>query len=403
MEKLISVIIPMYNAEKTILNTLDSILNQSYKNLEILVVNDGSDDSSSTLVQSLRKKDKRIILIDDDNHGVSHARNVGLRNAKGEYVQFVDADDTLDLDYFKIMQNLLATNDCDIAICNNIHPYFYTHLDDHIYDLTNHDEFLNYYQHTFAPTLPWNKLYKKEVVDGIFFEENIKFAEDEVFACATLGRIKKVVSTKDVLYHYSFDYSEEGKSAIQKFLKGSKFWLNHTSLYYMELECLPAKIDYFAEHIKNKRIPIENINEVLYQRVCDYAIYEYAAYVGSGVAEDALLQELTNIFRNTYFHKAINVQTKYGLKFKSFFDKDLEHYIYKLNHSVFNMYSTYFKDEPLNVNPNMCAAMLFAKFFIIENNSINNANILNRLDNELNEGQSPNALFVNNILKNLNY
>ena len=400
MEKLISIIIPMYNSEKTIVRCLNSILNQSYKNLEVIVINDGSDDEGPNIVSAIALKDERVKLINETNHGVSHARNVGLLKFTGDYVQFVDSDDDLDLDYFKIMTDLIEKNDADVAVCNNVHPYFYSHLDDDVFNLNNHDDFLRFYQHTFATTFPWNKLYKRDVVKGIYFEEDVFFAEDEVFACGILGNCKKIVSTNKVLYHYYYDKSGAAVSAMQKFLNSTKFWLNHTSLFYKELECLPAKLNYFTDYISNKLIPIDDISEVLYQRCADYTIYGYAAYVGSNVPEDALFQELTNVFGSTYFHKAINIQTKYGLEFIPFNDKNLEHYIFKLNRDSYKMFSKYFAEMPLDVNPNFCAGMLFAHYFITKNNDLNNINILNRLDKELKEGITPSAKFVKSILEN---
>jgi len=399
MKKLISVVIPMYNAQNTIERCLNSILNQAYKNVEVIIVNDGSDDESQTIVEGIIKKDNRVKLFNENNHGVSHARNVGLTKVNGDYVQFVDADDDLDMDYFNKMTKLIEENDCDVAVCNNIHPFFFTHFTDRVYNLKDHDDFLSYYQHTFAPTLPWNKLYKREIVEGLHFSEDIAFAEDEVFACATLGRINKIVSTKEVLYHYFFaEKSEEQTSAMNNIIKASKFWINHTSIFYKELECLPDKLEYFDYQIKNNLIPIKDIAEVLYQRVFDYTVVEYAAYVGTGVKEDKLLMEVNNIFSNTFFHKAVNIQTRYGLVFKSFLDKDLEHYIYKFNHNLYNLYSIYQKEHNEGVNPNLCAGMLFAKYFVLENNDSTNVNILNQLDTEFKEGTSANAKFVQRIL-----
>ena len=401
MNKKISIVIPMYNAEKTIKRCLESILNQSYDNLEIIIVNDGSDDQSKNIVLDYQKNDKRIKLINIPNQGVSHARNVGLKEVSGDYIQFVDSDDDLDLNYFKIMTLLMEENDCECAICNNNHPFFTTHLTDYVYDMKDHDEFLKFYQHTFAPTFPWNKLYKAEILKGCFFEEDITFAEDEVFFCQIVGRINKIVSTSKVLYHYFISNSNEGNSAMTSFIKASKFWINHTSIFYREMECLPAKIESFERQIKEKMIPIKSIEDVLYQRLFDYAFYQYAAYYCFGISEDSLYLEMMNIFKNTFFHKACKVQEQYGLKFRSFLDKDLNHIVYQLNHALYVLFDTYYKQKPEGLISIYFAGMIFAKYFVIENNDLDNVNIINKLDKDLKEGKTKEAKFALDILNQI--
>lgn len=111
MSKLISIVIPMYNADKYISKLLDCVINQTYKNFEVIIVNDGSTDNSREIVESYANKDERIMLINTPNGGVSRARNIGLENVTGEYVTFLDADDYIELDmYEKIMQKFEETN-----------------------------------------------------------------------------------------------------------------------------------------------------------------------------------------------------------------------------------------------------------------------------------------------------
>ena len=114
-EKLISVIIPVYDMEKYISQCLTSVINQSYKNLEIIVVNDGSKDRSSEIAKEYAQKDKRVRVYDYENAGVSVARNRGLELAKGEYISFVDSDDWLHPEFYKILADALETNNADIG------------------------------------------------------------------------------------------------------------------------------------------------------------------------------------------------------------------------------------------------------------------------------------------------
>ncbi|MBR4570580.1 MAG: glycosyltransferase family 2 protein, partial [Candidatus Riflebacteria bacterium] len=108
---MVSVIIPAYNVEKYIGECLDSIIFQTYKNIEIIVVNDGSKDNTLSIIRDYSKKDNRIIIIDKQNTGVSDTRNCGINKAKGVYIVFVDGDDYLANDYITYMLSLIDKND----------------------------------------------------------------------------------------------------------------------------------------------------------------------------------------------------------------------------------------------------------------------------------------------------
>ena len=95
----VSIIIPVYNSEKYISKCLDSVLNQTYKNIEILVINDGSKDNSIDILREYEKKDDRIVVIDKENEGVAKTRNQGIKKATGDYIMFIDNDDFIDEDY----------------------------------------------------------------------------------------------------------------------------------------------------------------------------------------------------------------------------------------------------------------------------------------------------------------
>lgn len=401
--KLISVIIPMYNAEKTIDRMLQSILNQTYKNLEIIIINDGSQDNSLSMIEAYQNKDSRIKIYSIKNSGVSHARNVGLSKTSGDYIQFVDADDDLELNYFEKMSKMIEENDCDVAICNNKHPFFFSHFErDEVLDVTNHDEFIKFYQHTFAITLPWNKLWKKETISGLFFEEDLDFAEDEAFTVAALGRIKKVAVTKDVLYHYFLASKENGgdqKSTLNNQVNKAAFWDNHTSIYYKEMGCLPSKLEYIYNQIINKEIPITNPKEILYCRMFEYAFYQYAIYQSFGIPKHGLFIELCNDIKDPYFHAYLKSQEEYyGLKFINVLDKNIVNVIYKLNESLFKMYDYIGKKKIEGLDSSLIAMMIFNHYFLVENNDINNVNLLNQLDKEFRENKTERAILAHKFV-----
>ncbi len=401
MEDLISVIVPMYNAEKFLDRSIGSILNQSYKNLEIIIINDGSTDGSVKKIEEFQKKDNRIKLYNQENHGVSYARNEGLKHITGDYVQFVDADDDLDLDYFKIQLGKIHETGADMAVCNNIHPFFLTYLTDRVYDMTNHDDFIEFYQHTYAPTLPWNKLIKASAIKGISFAENIKFAEDELFFCSIVKNIKKIVTTSQVLYHYFLAQASNGdeeKSTINDLINASKFWEYKSSFYYKGLLCIPHRLKDFQDAIINKQIPISDITEILYCRVFDYAFFQYAAYAGFMVPEENMYQEMMNIFTDAFFYESVKTQERYGLKFFDFNSKELSEKVREINHYIYIAYQDIYSKK-LPLKPTYVAISIFTKLFVVEDNDLNNVNWVNQLDKALKENSTPEAQYVNSLIK----
>lgn len=124
MEKLVTIIVPVYNVEKYLSKCIDSIIEQSYKNLEIILIDDGSTDMSGKIIDEYVKKDGRIISIHKKNGGVSSARNEGLKIAKGEYICFADADDYLMKDYVEYMYNMIEKDKSDIALTKKMFSNF---------------------------------------------------------------------------------------------------------------------------------------------------------------------------------------------------------------------------------------------------------------------------------------
>lgn len=179
---LITVIVPAYNIENFIERCLMSIINQSYKNLEIIVVNDGSTDKTREIIEKLMMKDNRIFLVNQNNFGASNARNVGIKKASGEYIGFVDGDDTIEPDMYDFLLNLILENKTDIAHCgykrvektgikvvNGTNKVF----------LQDHDRALECLitGKTFVGSL-CNKLYKKKLFEAVKTNESIKINED---------------------------------------------------------------------------------------------------------------------------------------------------------------------------------------------------------------------------------
>ena len=205
---LISVIIPVYNVELYLERCIDSILKQSYDDLEIILINDGSNDSCPRLCDEYAEKDPRAKVIHKQNEGVSVARNIGIRIAKGAFLSFVDADDHLSTDFYKIMYTCLYKTNADIVMCD----YLITKDGGHpvkqepktrqkIYH--GHKEIMKLFfgRDSTKAVISCNKLYKKELFNGIEFPKGWRY-EDEATIYKVLYRCDRLAEISNKLYYY---------------------------------------------------------------------------------------------------------------------------------------------------------------------------------------------------------
>lgn len=202
----VSIIVPVYNVEKYLRKCLDSLINQTLKDIEIICVNDGSKDNSPKILEEYAKKDNRIIVINQENAGLSVARNSGIDIAKGEYIGFVDSDDWVDLDFFEKLYYSATSNDTDIAVGGIIRvtgikkKKFLNFEKETITDNTNLKfELCDVPEKSYV----WNKIYKtaklKEI--GLEFEKGI-FYEDCIFTPQALFYLGKIVTVPNIYYYY---------------------------------------------------------------------------------------------------------------------------------------------------------------------------------------------------------
>lgn len=166
--KKISIIVPVYNTSKYLKKCFDSILLQKYKNIELIIINDGSTDKSLSIIKEYEKKDNRIIVIDKKNSGQADCRNIGIEIATGDYLMFVDSDDYLEIDAFETLVNHINKNKCDI-LCFD----YYSVIDDkknHEISMNNYIDDIkrNYY---LSNPCPWNKIFKTKILK----DNNFKF------------------------------------------------------------------------------------------------------------------------------------------------------------------------------------------------------------------------------------
>lgn len=203
---MISVIVPMYNAANCISRCLESLLGQTvFYELEIILVNDGSTDSTRSIIQKMVSKYENIKIIDVENGGVSHARNIGISNANGEYISFVDADDYLDLDYYEILLREISQG-YDMVCCGFLAEYetgnAVTKVTSIKEELTNDQAMYNFLLgHKIDPNV-WNKLFRKELIENTWFDVNYKIAEDKYFIFQLLKKPCRVLILPVAKYHY---------------------------------------------------------------------------------------------------------------------------------------------------------------------------------------------------------
>lgn len=208
----ISVIVPIYNAEKYLSHVLQDICKQTYKNMEILLVNDGSTDGSAEILQKYADQDERIKVINICNGGPSRARNIGLDNASGEFVRFIDADDRIPEDSMENMvRAYFNNNEIDLVIGNYLcEPQKNYFLGDIFSEgIVESKEFVGHfikYIKSFYYGVPWNKLYKKEIIDtyNLRFDESIIWCEDFLFNIDYYERCKKIYYIKSTGGIYTY-------------------------------------------------------------------------------------------------------------------------------------------------------------------------------------------------------
>lgn len=205
MEKLISIIVPVYNVEKYLERCVNSIINQTYKNIEIILVDDGSKDNSGKMCDELKQKDDRIKVIHKENGGLSDARNAGLKIATGEYIGFVDSDDYIKEDMFETMYNLSKNHNAEISIVSFYELYKEKVIgvrdSKKLEELDKIGAIKELLIDTKIQSYAWNKLFKKELFDGIEFPTNKNF-EDIATTLLLFERANKIVLLEDPKYYY---------------------------------------------------------------------------------------------------------------------------------------------------------------------------------------------------------
>ncbi|SUP37235.1 glycosyltransferase [Veillonella criceti] len=205
-DKLLSVIIPVYKVEKYLQRCVDSVLSQTYKNLEVILVDDGSPDRCGQICDEYLEKDNRIVVLHQENQGPSGARNNGLSIAKGEYIAFVDSDDWLDTNMYKSLIELIETYDLDMARCSvnisdGISKSSVLPKGNIINKVIKDDDVFELYFTEFLCKIVWNVVYKRNIIEGILSPERCH-AQDNYVSGRYLYRTKRLMISDQCLYYY---------------------------------------------------------------------------------------------------------------------------------------------------------------------------------------------------------
>lgn len=256
MEKndLISIVVPVYNVEKYLNRCVESLLSQTYENLEIILVDDGATDNSGKLCDEYLIKDKRVKVIHKENGGLSDARNVGLENSNGKYIAFIDSDDYIGKDFVKVLYNMCTENNANIAQCS-YEIVRDTQKDstsnkvenkNNIVNMSGTNAIYNIFGEKYVEyTVAWNKLYEKSLFNNIKYPKG-KLHEDEATTYKLFYEAKNVAVTNQKLYYYyiransitnkkytlkRLDYIEELEEQL-KFFKDKNENILYNEVYY---------------------------------------------------------------------------------------------------------------------------------------------------------------------------
>lgn len=307
---LISIIVPVYNAEKTIQKCVNSIIKQTYSNIEIILINDGSEDNSLLICKELSLNNKNINVIDSINKGVSSARNIGIENATGKYVMFVDSDDYVDSKWCESLYSIVGKN--KFCVCN---IYCVDYLTNNIYVENNINEKIkklkiNEFYEVYKLKLlnqPYNKIYEKEIIDkyNIRFDENLSLGEDLLFNLDYLQQCNEIEIVNDRTYFY---IKGQNDSLCNKFYPN--FYEIQTKIYLKMIDVINS-ID-----ISDKQVLKDCYTEFLY----------------------SLILSMNNILLNKEYSLIIKVKKIKGILKSSVFDSCLENAEqYKFNKIYWNI------------------------------------------------------------------
>lgn len=250
MEPLISIIIPVYNVEKLLPRCINSLINQTYNNIEIILIDDGSTDNSLEICEEFSKRDSRIVIVKKQNGGQASARNIGLTYATGDYIAFVDSDDFVSENMYETLYKIIKKHDVDIVSCGHElvteDTFFIT--DGNKNEVVILDEkkiFLELAKDKILRTYVWDKLYKREMFNGVFFPEGYVF-EDVRAITEVLCKASRVAITEQKLYGYTV------RNGSTMTIRNAKRFRDEIIAYRYQLKVLSSRNSECEKYIEPK-------------------------------------------------------------------------------------------------------------------------------------------------------
>ena len=238
---MISIIIPVYNVSKYLRACLDSVINQTYKDLEIICINDGSTDDSLEILKEYSNKDNRIIIIDKKNEGVSAARNDGIENAKGEYLFCIDSDDYIDNNFIETFYHNAKNNNSDLVVLSTF---------------WNLDKRVNKDYHSALPTC--SMFIKKSILDNykyLRYPLNVQPGEDGIFSHELLMYANNISFEYNTNYHYVKRPGQDSQRAVKEpkiLLQAIPKWFELLEEFYTKYNFWESKSLSFAKYIEGE-------------------------------------------------------------------------------------------------------------------------------------------------------
>lgn len=207
MDDLISVIVPIYKVEKYLKKCVESILEQTYSNLDIILVDDGSPDNCGNIIEEFRKKDERIRTIHQKNGGLSDARNSGIKIAKGKYIVCIDSDDWIEKDMIEVLYNDIINTNSDISVCEFVEEDDFQNIlstkkyTNEIIEFNSKEALKSLIKQDILTNHAWNKLYKASLFEGVEYPKG-QLMEDVSTTYKLFEKANKIVYQNTSLYHY---------------------------------------------------------------------------------------------------------------------------------------------------------------------------------------------------------
>lgn len=286
--EVVSIIVPVYNAEQLLNRCIRSILNQSYTNIELILVDDGSTDSSPKICDLWKGKDSRVKVHHQKNRGVSGARNAGIQLATGEYVMMVDSDDYLAFQCVELLYSAATVSGAHLVVCDfeegedKEFPFELNSLSDAIKMVSSEIALLNSYENDHSALryiAPWGKLYHRSLFEGIVYPEGLIF--EDIYVTHKLITISEKIAVIDnkLLYYYQHPDS-----------------IMHARFHPQKLDYLGAlyeRINYYQEH------HFEKLAEIAYDEYLHSLIWEYSR-TRDILHSKTLMKEIWRHFKSVY-------------------------------------------------------------------------------------------------------